>query len=184
MKYGIIYADPPWEYKDKAAAGKRGASFKYKTLPLGEICSFDVQSISTDDSALFLWSTMPMVPNALKVINAWGFTFKTVAFTWVKTNKIANTLFWGMGKWTRSNPEICLLGVRGKPKRMSAGVHSVIMSPVLKHSQKPPVARDRIVQLCGDLPRIELFARENITGWDTFGDETENTIILKQKIWT
>ena len=112
-----------------------------------------------------------MLREALEVIEAWGFTYKTVAFNWVKQNKTGAGLFWGLGNWTRSNSEICLLAVKGKPKRMSASVHSVILSPVQQHSRKPAETRDRIVELMGDLPRIELFAREAAPGWDAWGDE-------------
>lgn len=93
--------------------------------------------------------------------------------TWIKQNKKADTLFWGMGNWTRANAELCLLGVRGKPKRMDAGVHSVIMSHIEEHSKKPAETRDRIVKLMagGGLPKIELFARQCIDGWDCWGNE-------------
>ena len=119
-----------------------------------------------------------MLPSALRVIESWGFIYNTAAFTWVKKNKKANTWFWGMGNWTRSNPEICLLAIKGKPKRMNASVHSIIDRPILSHSEKPPEVRDKIVQLCGDLPRIELFARDITSGWDVWGDEVEESIKL------
>ena len=118
-----------------------------------------------------MWATFPMLREALEVIEAWGFIYKTVAFNWVKQNKTGAGLFWGLGNWTRSNSEICLLAVKGKPKRMSASVHSVILSPVQQHSRKPAETRDRIVELMGDLPRIELFAREAAPGWDAWGNE-------------
>lgn len=98
-------------------------------------------------------------------------TYKTVAFTWIKKNKKADSLFWGMGFWTRANAEIVLFGTKGHPKRISAGVHSVITEPVRAHSQKPDEVRERIVELLGDLPRIELFARERVDGWDAWGDQ-------------
>lgn len=106
-------------------------------------------------------------------MRSWGFEYKTCAFTWIKQNKKADTLFWGMGNWTRANAELCLLGVRGKPKRMDAGVHSVIMSHIEEHSKKPAETRDRIVKLMagGGLPKIELFARQCIDGWDCWGNE-------------
>lgn len=122
-----------------------------------------------------MWATFPMLREALEVIEAWGFTYKTIAFNWVKQNKSGVGLMWGLGNWTRSNSEICLLAVKGKPKRVSASVHSVILSPVQQHSRKPAEARDRIVELMGDLPRIELFAREAAPGWDAWGNEAPNT---------
>ena len=77
----------------------------------------------------------------------------------------------GMGNWTRSNPELCLLAIKGKPKRISASVHSVIDTPIERHSKKPDIVRDKIVSLCGNLPRIELFARQKTEGWDVWGNE-------------
>jgi N6-adenosine-specific RNA methylase IME4 len=177
-KYSIIYSDPPWSYKDKACAGKRGACFKYSVMTLEDIMTLPVCDIAAKDCVLFLWSTFPQLPTALDVIKAWGFTYKTVAFNWVKTTRKTGKLFWGMGHWTRSNPEICLLAVRGKPKRISAGVHSVIESPVQAHSVKPSEIRDRIVKLMGDVPRVELFARQRVQGWDCWGNEVKSDIQL------
>lgn len=170
-KYQIIYADPPWSYRDKALAGNRGASFKYDVQDHKWICGLPVENISDDNCVLFLWITMPQLPNVFEVIKEWGFVFKTCAFTWVKRNKLQPSWFWGMGNWTRANSELCLLATKGKPKRASAAVHSVIDTPVERHSKKPDVVKDRIVQLCGDLPRIELFARQRTQGWDSWGNE-------------
>lgn len=169
-RYAVIYADPPWSYRDKANAGKRGAIHKYGTMECGDISSLPVRDIAADNCALFLWCTMPQLDIGLKVLTAWGFAYKTAAFTWVKKT-VNNKMFWGMGNWTRANAEICLLGTTGKPRRESAGVHSVIESIVGKHSEKPVEARDRIVKLCGDVPRVELFARQRVDGWDSWGDE-------------
>lgn len=170
-KYQIIYADPPWQYKDKAAVGKRGAQFKYNIMSLTEICNLPVKDIADNNCFLFLWVTMPQLPNAFAVIQAWGFYYKTCAFTWVKRNKKSLSWFWGMGRWTRSNAELCLLSTKGKPKRISAGVHSVVDTHIEYHSKKPDIVRDKIVQLCDDIPRIELFARQKAEGWDSWGDE-------------
>ena len=171
-KYNIIYADPPWQYRDKANAGERGAVHKYQVQDLNWIKSLPVKEIAADTCVLFLWITMPQLEQCpWTVMNNWGFTYKTAAFTWVKRNKVADSWFWGMGNWTRSNPELCLMGVKGKPKRASASVHSVCDARVRKHSQKPDEVRENIVKLCGDLPRIELFARESVNGWDAWGNE-------------
>ena len=170
-KYQIIYADPPWSYRDKCAAGKRGAGFKYATMSIYELQNMNVGPISDEDCALFMWVTMPQLNDGLTVIDRWGFKFKTAAFTWIKRNKKAESLFWGMGNWTRANAEICLFATRGKPTRESASVHSVIVAPIGRHSAKPPEVRDRIVQLLGDRPRVELFARETVDGWDSWGNE-------------
>lgn len=218
-KYQIIYADPPWEYKDKAKAGKRGSEFKYPCMNIEDIKSLPVSNICADNAALFLWCTAPQLPVGFEVMKAWGFQYKTIAFTWVKLNKkpVAsvdiikdsfkyNTLrgfkaphlpenirvlegdtehgidiysdFMGMGSYSRQNSEFCLLGIKGKMKRQSASVRQVVMSSREEHSKKPNEVRDRIVQLFGDLPRIELFARQHAPGWDVWGDEVESDIAL------
>lgn len=172
-RYSIVLADPPWSYEDQCAAGERGAGYKYPTMDLKAIRALGVEGIAADDSVLFLWATFPMMLEALSVVRAWGFEYKTVAFVWVKTNTKSFTLAWGMGNWTRANAEICLLGVRGQPERIDAGVHSVIVRPRMEHSRKPPEVRYQIEKLCGDLPRIELFARDRVPGWDAWGNEID-----------
>lgn len=106
-------------------------------------------------------------------MKAWGFDYKTIAFVWIKQNKRTDSLFWGMGYWTRANAELCMLATKGHPKRQSARVHQVIISHIQEHSKKPEEARDRIVQLIGDLPRVELFARTKSDGWDVWGNEID-----------
>ena len=170
-KYNIIYADPPWSYGGNLP--QRNPVKHYDTLETPEIAQMPVNTIAGDNSCLFLWATFPKLPDALEVIKAWGFEYKTLAFVWIKQNKNKKGLFWGLGGWTRSNSEICLLGVKGNPERKNADVHSVIMSPIEEHSKKPDETRERILNLCGDLPRIELFCRNPITGWDAWGDEIE-----------
>lgn len=163
-KYSIIYAD----------RGCNGACERhYTTMPMHELLSLPVPFICAPDCVLFLWATYPMLPEALKVIAAWGFIYKSIAFQWVKLNKVNQQPFFGLGRWTRGNTEPCLLAVRGKPKRISAGVAQLIFAHLARHSEKPGVTRDRIVELMGDLPRIELFARQQVTGWDAWGDEAE-----------
>ena len=170
-KYKIIYADPPWSYKDKALAGNRGAACKYPTQSAEWLNNLPVKNISDDDCILFLWVTMPKLNECFELIKEWGFEYKTCAFTWVKRNKVADSWFMGMGRWTRANPELCLLATKGSPKRINAGVHSVIDTPIERHSKKPDITKERIVQLIGDLPRIELFARQQSDGWDVWGNE-------------
>lgn len=169
-KYAIIYADPPWTYRDKANAGKRGASHKYSTMTLDEICALPVADIAADDCLLALWWVPPMPREALRVVEAWGFKLKTMkGFTWHKLTKRGGDHF-GMGNWTRANTEDCLIATRGKPKRISASVRQFVESPIQEHSAKPREVRDRLVQLLGDVPRIELFARTTSPGWDAWGD--------------
>lgn len=176
-KYEVILADPAWKYNDKCHAGKRGAEYKYPCMTRDELIQLPVWTIADDNCTLFLWATMPMLEDALGLFKAWGFEYKTCAFTWVKTSKHGKE-FIGMGNWTRANTEICLLGTRGKPRRMNASVRQVITAPVGQHSAKPPEVRDRIVQLMGDVPRIELFAREELEDWDSwgYGVEIERTL--------
>jgi N6-adenosine-specific RNA methylase IME4 len=176
-KYKIIYADPAWNYNDKCLHSG-GAEKYYRTMNDEDIKNLPVNKIADDDCILFMWTTFPKLQVALDVINAWGFQYKTNAFTWIKKNKKADSLFWGMGRWTRGNAEICLLAVKGRPKRIDMGVHSVIYAPIDKHSRKPQEARDRIIRLVGDLPKIELFAREALEGWDVWGNEVENSIVF------
>ena len=173
-KYKVIYADPPWQYKVYSDKGKgRSAESHYPTMTIEDIKNLPVENLADKDCALFLWVTMPCLLEGLSVLRSWGFKYKTVAFVWVKQNKKSESLFWGMGFWTRSNAEICILATRGNPKRVDAGVHQVVMTHVEKHSKKPDEVRDRIVRLCGDVPRIELFAREVTEGWTCLGNEID-----------
>jgi N6-adenosine-specific RNA methylase IME4 len=189
VKYSIVYADPPWSYDDKALA-RGGAERHYRTMSLEDICALPVGGITADDCLLFMWGAWPKLYESGKVIESWGFEFKTCAFVWVKTNKSFNPdqasflpvdsfdSFWGMGRWTRANTEFCLLAVKGKPKRESAAVHQLIYAPVSEHSRKPDEARERIIKLAGDLPRVELFARRAAPGWDLWGNEVKCDIAL------
>ena len=178
-KYSIIYADPPWSYRDKCNAGKRGACHKYDVMNLDDICALDVPA--ADDSMLYLWATPPMLLDAIRVMQAWGFTYKTIAFPWLKTTKTGK-LAWGMGHYSRANAEIVLLGKRGKGVPViDHGVHSVVMSERMKHSQKPDEVAERIVRMHGDVPRLEMFARRRMEGWDVFGNQVDGSIEIGRK---
>lgn len=187
-KYDIIYADPPWEYKvwseDKKLA--QGTAKKhYNTMSIEDICDLPVQDISSEDCKLFLWGTPPCLQEALQVIKAWGFEYKTVAFAWVKTNKRQNQKqssflpidfidrFYGIGHWTASNIELCFgcLKPGGRLNRISKSISQIVLSPRREHSRKPDIVRENIVTLCGDLPRIELFARQRTDNWEVWGNE-------------
>ena len=179
QKYQVIYADPPWDYQQCRLSGS--AKKHYPTMRIEELCALPVAEIADRDCALFLWATFPQLPEALRLIQAWGFVYKTVAFVWLKQNRKALTWFFGLGFWTRSNAEICLLATKGHPKRQSAGIHQLVISPVERHSKKPDEVREKIVALMGDVPRIELFARQQTPGWDVWGNEVENsTALLKE----
>lgn len=138
------------------------------------ISDLPVSDLADDNCLLAMWWVMPQPEEALAVVTAWGFTLKTMGgFTWHKTTKTGKSFF-GMGNWSRSNPECCLFAVKGKPKRVDASVRAFLESPWRGHSAKPPEARERLVQLMGDVPRIELFAREASPGWDSWGNEVKS----------
>lgn len=139
-----------------------------------EIQDLPVSDWCNDNAVLFLWVTYPCLEEGMELIKKWGFTYKTCAFSWVKMNKIKPTPFIGMGYYTRANNEICLLATRGKPlERISRSVQQIVMEPLREHSRKPDCVRDRIVELFGDRPRLEMFARTSSEDWDVFGNETE-----------
>jgi N6-adenosine-specific RNA methylase IME4 len=181
-KYNIIYADPPWEYKE-SGSGNRVIHSKYPTLNIEKIKSIPIDDIADDKCILFLWVTFPRLKQGLEVIEAWNFQYYGLGFDWVKMNPKSETPFWGMGYYTRQNTEICLIGVRkNKNNRIKPQVRnilSVIHSPKREHSRKPNEIRNNIVKICGDLPRIELFAREKTEGWDVWGNEVDSDINLK-----
>lgn len=206
MKYKIIYADPPWSFNNKNTGGglNSGASAHYEVMTIDDICKLPIKEIADDDCVLFMWWVASMPVEALKVVESWGFEVKTMSgFNWVKTtnpkfsdktksilwpsielfNKhgiswFIGKLFFGMGFWTRAGSELCLIAVKGKPKRISGSVRSVVIAKIGKHSQKPNIFRKKILELMGDLPRVELFAREQLEGFDVYGNEVENSIKL------
>lgn len=170
-KYNVIYADPAWKY-DFGKSNSRYVNNKYKVMSKEEICNMPIANIAAKNSVLFMWTTFPKLDWAMDVIKAWGFQYKTCGFTWIKQNKKSDGLFMGMGYYTRSNAEVCLLAVKGNQlPRLSHKVHSVVMSHIEEHSKKPAIVRERIVELFGDVPRIELFARQKVDGWDCWGNE-------------
>lgn len=146
------------------------------SMSIEELCALPVKEIADKDCILFLWATFPQLKEALQLIKAWGFTYKSVAFVWLKQNRKSPTWFYGLGFWTRGNAEICLLATKGHPKRQSNKVHQFIISPVEQHSKKPDITREKILALMGDLPRIELFARQHTPGWDVWGNEIKSDI--------
>ena len=168
-KYNIIYADPPWRYQDRKCNG--ACELHYNTMKIEELCKLPIKEISAKDSVLFMWVTYPMLKEGLTLIEAWGFKYKTIAFQWIKQNKSGKGFFFGLGRWTRGNTECCLIATKGKPKRVNNSVGQLILSPIEAHSKKPDQAREKIVDLMGDLPRIELFARQHTNGWDCWGNE-------------
>ncbi len=172
--YHVIYADPPWRYRCNVGQGI--AEDHYPTMSLDEIKALPVGALAAEDCALFLWITCPMLGEAWNIFDAWGFQFKTVAFAWVKVNRQDYSLFTGLGRWTRANVELCLLATRGRPRRQDNTVHQVVMSRIEGHSKKPDEVRRRIEKLMGDVPRVELFARQYTPGWDVWGNQVCSSI--------
>lgn len=176
-KYNIIYADPPWKYKDKMKMhGKhgdiRGAESFYRTMNLEDIKNLGdiIKKFSETNCILFIWFTMPFLNKIDEILESWGFSYKTCGFNWVKITKNGK-IHIGMGHYTRGNGELCIIGTKGKVKIQNHTISQIMISQVRKHSQKPDEIRQKIVDLCGDLPRIELFAREEVEGWDCWGNE-------------
>lgn len=177
----LLYADPAWDYDDKAHSGERGVGYKYPPQKFMEIACMDIPRIMADDAVCFMWVTCPNLHYSIEVLESWGFEYRTVAFVWVKKNKIdIDSDFMGMGNWTRANAELIILGVRGKPQRISKGVRQIVRvledndpivveRRILEHSAKPPIFRQRITELMGDLPRTELYARDRAEGWNQYG---------------
>ena len=194
-KYSIILADPPWNYEvwsedKKLAQGM--AKRHYSTMKLSDICALPINGLADINCKLFLWATPPCLPEALQVIKAWGFNYKTIAFAWLKINKRqsleqssflpVDTIdrFYGIGHWTASNIELCLCAMtpNGVLNRQDKSISQVVLAPRREHSRKPDEVREKIVRLCGDLPRIELFARRKVEGWDCWGNEVASDIEL------
>jgi N6-adenosine-specific RNA methylase IME4 len=184
-KYNILYADPPWSFNNKNTGGsmKSGANAQYFTMSLDEMKDLDIDSIIDEDCILFMWWVGSQPLEALELMDSWGFTLKTMTgFTWVKKTKNWKNWF-GMGFWTRQGTENCLLAIRGNPKRISASIRAVledfdtsIEAVCEKHSKKPKIFADMIVELCGDIPRLEMFARDKKEGWHIWGNELKNDI--------
>ena len=180
-KYNIIYADPPWSYNDTQQSGGTayfGASVRYKTMNNKDILTLPIGELASKDCVLFMWATSPLLPEAIETIKSWGFKFKTVAFCWNKQT-VNKKWIHNMGRWTMGNIEICLLATKGSPKRICKNIKQLVIAERTRHSEKPQEVRDRIVELMGDLPRIELFARQKTDGWDVWGNEVESDICLK-----
>lgn len=172
-KYNIIYADPPWKYwawNEESENGSRNATDHYETMSLDDLKALPIDQIADKNCALLIWITNPLLPEGLELVKAWGFEYKTVAFSWMKTHQ-NGALYCGIGHYTRHGMELCILAVRGALKRQDTTVYQVLKAPVREHSRKPDEVRRRIVQLFGDLPRIELFSRQKPFGWDVWGNQ-------------
>jgi N6-adenosine-specific RNA methylase IME4 len=189
--YGAIVADPPWHFSSRTALqssnwhSRRDAEKHYATMRLPELLALPVRNLAAKSGChLFLWTTSPMLRTAFEVIEAWGFRYSSVAFTWVKLRRALRTeqlrftatadsdLHVGLGLTTRKNSEFCLLARRGSPKRVAKDVREIILSPVREHSRKPDEAYRRVERYCAG-PYLELFAREQRSGWTAWGNEID-----------
>jgi N6-adenosine-specific RNA methylase IME4 len=178
-KYGAILADPPWGFqcwdgKDKRVAS-RGSVTPYSTMDMADIASLPVAELAAENAVLCMWCVWPTLPEAMNVIEAWGFNHKTCAFLWMKADPyrlfaLEEDVYMGLGYWTRANTEPCLLATRGKPKRLNADVRQGIIAPRREHSRKPDGVHERIERLVAG-PYVELFARQTRQGWDSWGNE-------------
>ena len=181
-RYKIILADPPWRYNDERSNDPHLGGITYPTMSDEEIYTLPIQDISDEDCMLFLWATMPKLKEALMTIERWGFRYITCAFVWVKKNPLGVGIYSGLGHWVNGNAELVLLGRKGSPERKRKDVKQIVIAARKEHSRKPAEVRNRIVELMGDLPRIELFARERMEGWEVWGfDAPKETqkILLK-----
>lgn len=171
-KYSLIYADPPWSYGDKMSGHSFSLDHEYHTMTNEDIYALGeaIKEMCEKDATLFLWVTSPFLREGLETIDRWGFRFKTVAFCWSKLTKNGKKVS-NLGRWTMGNVELCLLAVKGHPKRVTKNVKQLVEAERTIHSKKPDEVRNRIVTLMGDLPRVELFARNSTPGWDVWGDE-------------
>ena len=185
MNYTVIYADPPWPYNDQMKGHPMSLDHEYPTQSIEWIASLPVSKLAARDSVLLLWVTSPHMPNGLQVMESWGFKYKTVGFCWVKIKQDGKSICTTLGRWTRGSIELCLLGVKGAPNKMriNKSIRQVVLAKRRGHSKKPTEIRKRIVDLFGDQKRIELFSRERVDGWDCFGNEGCENVVLKGGIW-
>lgn len=184
-KYSVIYADPPWEFKSKKTGGsmKSGAAAKYPVMSIDQLKNLNVASLCADDCLLVMWHVGSQPVEAVDLCKAWGFKFSTMSgFVWVKLTSKELLPFFGMGT-TRQGSESALIGFRGKMKNLikCKSVRAVMAEAVGEHSEKPDAFRKAIEKLCGDVPRLEMFARVASPGWDVFGNEVDGSIKIELK---
>ncbi len=201
-KYEIIYADPPWQFSNVKTGGSMtsGSEHQYKSVTgIESLKQMDVESIAAENCVLIMWYAGAMPKEAIELVEAWGFKIKNMnGFFWNKLTVKGNPFF-GMGFWTRAGSESAIIAIKGKPKPESRSVRAVgnaepesfesVLSSlqfdgsykVGKHSAKPLQFRDKCVELMGDVPRLEMFARETSKGWDVFGNEVKNSIAIPTK---
>lgn len=183
--YGAILADPPWVFNSLWGARRRKTKNGYPSRAVerhydlqedDEIAALPIADLAAPNCILFMWTCWPVLQRSFAILDAWGFTYKTCAFSWMKADPYRlfadeQTPYMGLGYWTRSNTEPCLLATRGKPRRLNADVRQGIIAPRREHSRKPDGIHQRVERLVAG-PYLELFARETKPGWDCWGNET------------
>lgn len=186
-KYQVIYADPPWSFGNRMYSSNKNDHHReieraYNVMNTNDICKLPIKDITADNCALFIWTTDAHLPDALEVIKSWGFIYKTVAFIWLK-KEVSGKQVCYMGQWTMKNAEIVLFATKGRMTQYlkSRKVRQLVEAKRERtiHSKKPQEIRDKIIEMFGDLSRIELFARQRVEGWDCYGNDpalTENPI--------
>jgi N6-adenosine-specific RNA methylase IME4 len=180
-KYRLIYADPPWQFRDECHSGSRGAGYHYPLLSVRDIARLPVEQLADDNCILAMWWVYSQPAEALQLLDAWGFRLITMGgFTWGKIAESTGNPVFGMGSTSRANSECCLFAVKGKINRESASVSQLVLSPRGQHSEKPAIVRDKLVELFGDVPRIELFSRQKVEGWDQWGNDAESPALFYQ----
>ena len=177
--YDVILADPAWKFK-VWNADKSGRRPPYPLMTTEQICALEIPAAK--NCALFLWATWPMIEHAFRVIKAWGFTYRTQAWTWVKLNKSGLGFFTGTGYYTRANTEPCLLAVRGKMSVQARDVQALIVSPVRGHSQKPDEQYPKIERLYPNMRYLEMFARQRRLGWSAWGNQVDSDVEIAARL--
>ncbi len=179
--FGAILADPPWGFEvwsgPEKKVASRGTVAPYQTMEMADIAALPIAELGAENCVLFMWCVWPTLPEAIGVIENWGFKYKTCAFAWLKADPyrlwaLDEDVHMGLGYWTRANSEVCLLATRGKPKRRDNSVRQGIIAPKRQHSRKPDGIHERIERLVAG-PYLELFARQQRPNWTVWGNETD-----------
>jgi N6-adenosine-specific RNA methylase IME4 len=187
LPYDVILADPPWRFQTWSDNGKgRSPERHYPCMSIEDICRLPVEAIAAENCALFLWYTKPLAlgtdgiaPEPQRVIEAWGFRYATMAWTWVKLNPSGMGVHMGTGYYTRGSVEFCALAVRGIMPVAARDEVDVLMAPVREHSRKPDEQYGKIERLYPNARYVELFARQRRPGWDAWGNEVKSSIALE-----
>lgn len=171
--YGLIYADPPWRFRTWNDSNQaKSPSRHYDIMTLDDIKAMPVSSLAASDCALVMWACAPTLDQAFDVMTAWGFKFKT-AGAWAKQSSTGTKWAFGTGYLLRSAAEFYLIGTKGKPKTAVRDVRNLVVAPVREHSRKPDCMRTDLERMFPDVPKVELFGRVSVPGWDVFGNQTD-----------